>query len=730
VVATILLLALTVTLFASIFAFVTSFPAPPAQNSNQFQATLIYNSGATDIVGLNIVHLAGPQVSTNAQIYLKSAGHPCMSGCPFVGSVPVSLGITTPYWNLGQTWTALFTSFPGSSSYPGDPVPDNITVSIVTDANLIFSIILPGQSISVPATITATWISPAAPSAGQAYEVFATIAGNLGTNIPHLTGVPGEATGPQPMSYNAATAYWYYNIAAESTSTAGTFVGFVSATSANGASATAPVTVVITSSSSSNGPLSVAVVLSDTYPTPGAVETVQAIVTETVTLARSPLTVAFTASTDVKASTTLWTSTGPPGQTITGPSTVSVLSQTSWTVPTTPSGPQYYFVNATATVTGLSPATGSLVFSTVPVVSATPSQGPTGSSVLVSGTGATPSGAISVTFGTTVVSCTLGGSLTASSSGSFSCAFSVPSGYAGTTPTITVTDSTSGLSGTTQYSVTTPTISLTPTQGPSGISVLVSGTGFTPTTTTGGAITITTTFSGTSIGSCGATVGSTGPSIGAFTCTVVISGTASGTAYTVTATGSDGTFDRATASYKITTPAITLSPAQGPSGVSVTVTGSGFTQGATITTTIGSGATITSCGATVATGGTFTCSVTITSGTAAAYTVTATGSDGGADVATKSFTVTTPGLSLNPTSGSTTGTSVTATGSGFTPGATITFTISTGGTISGAGTCTVSATGGFSCTFTVSGSATHSPYTITATGSDGSFDKATATYST
>jgi len=36
VVATILLLALTVTLFASIFAFVTSFPSPPAQNSNQF----------------------------------------------------------------------------------------------------------------------------------------------------------------------------------------------------------------------------------------------------------------------------------------------------------------------------------------------------------------------------------------------------------------------------------------------------------------------------------------------------------------------------------------------------------------------------------------------------------------------------------------------------------------------------------------------------------------------
>jgi hypothetical protein len=396
VVATILLLALTVTLFASIFAFVTSFPAPPAQNSNQFQATLIYNSGATTIIGLNIVHLAGPQVSTSAQIYLKSAGHPCVSGCPFVGSVPVSLAISGLYWNLGQTWSGLFSNFPQSPGFAGDPVPDNITVSIVTDANLIFSVILPGQAISVPATITATWISPGSPTVGTAYEVFATVAGTLGTNPVYLAGVPGQVTSPQRMAYNAATGYWYYNILAGNTTAAGTVVGFVSATSANGASATAPVTVTITpSASGGGGPFSVAVVLSNTPPFAGAVETPQAIVSYTGTAGPATLTVTFTAMTS--GGTTLWTGSGPSGQQITGPTTLTVLSQTTWTIPT--GGGGYY---VTAAVTAASPinlaASGSLYFTVAaPALTLSPTSGVNGVTVTASGTSFTPGATITFT---------------------------------------------------------------------------------------------------------------------------------------------------------------------------------------------------------------------------------------------------------------------------------------------------------------------------------------------
>ena len=76
VVATILLLALTVTLFASIFAFVTQFPSPPAQNNNQFQASLIYTSSGSNISAIQIIHLAGPSIPGIAQVYLKSATQP------------------------------------------------------------------------------------------------------------------------------------------------------------------------------------------------------------------------------------------------------------------------------------------------------------------------------------------------------------------------------------------------------------------------------------------------------------------------------------------------------------------------------------------------------------------------------------------------------------------------------------------------------------------------------
>ena len=103
VVATILLLALTVTLFASIFAFVTQFPPPPSQNNNQFQASLIYTSSGLNITTIQIVHLAGPSVPGIGQIYLKSATQP--NAPEFTSPLDpytVSSGIGgAGTWNLG-----------------------------------------------------------------------------------------------------------------------------------------------------------------------------------------------------------------------------------------------------------------------------------------------------------------------------------------------------------------------------------------------------------------------------------------------------------------------------------------------------------------------------------------------------------------------------------------------------------------------------------------------------
>ena len=107
VVATILLLALTVVLFASIFAWVTTFPPAPAQNNNQFQATLRYTSNLTYISGLQILHLAGPSVSGSGSVYLESSTQP--TAPEFANPYSISSGLGgAKTWNLGQVWNLTF----------------------------------------------------------------------------------------------------------------------------------------------------------------------------------------------------------------------------------------------------------------------------------------------------------------------------------------------------------------------------------------------------------------------------------------------------------------------------------------------------------------------------------------------------------------------------------------------------------------------------------------------
>lgn len=246
VVATIILLALTVTLFAAIFAFVTSFPPPPAQNSNQFQATLLYNAGSTAITGLNITHLAGPVVPSNALIYLKSAHNP--GGCPFTGPVTVSSGISTPVWSLGQVWNGPFSNFAGCSGYT-DPVPDNITVYIISQGNLLYSVVLPGQTLNLPPAIVSTWTYPSLISPGSSFKVDATITGNLGThkayiNLGGITGYSGS-TSTVTMWYNSSQSAWQFNVTGSNASgvTTGTYTGVINVTGVTGQTAAASVTI-------------------------------------------------------------------------------------------------------------------------------------------------------------------------------------------------------------------------------------------------------------------------------------------------------------------------------------------------------------------------------------------------------------------------------------------------------------------------------------------------------
>ena len=257
VVATIILLSLTVTLFGVIFAFVTSFPAPPAQNSNQFQASL--TSSATAITGVKVLHLAGPAVPGSALVYLKSAVNPLGSdfSSPYslaAGGIPAGSS-----WALGQTW-AITLATP-------DPIPDNITVLITSGGTLLFSVILPGQSFVFPPTFVSEAVTPSTPVVGATFNITAVLTGSY---LPYsvyvnMGAVPGFTTAPTTakMTYAQATGEYYVLADAANGSAAsglgssiknGTFYAVLNATASTGQTATAVLPITFISALTFSGP--------------------------------------------------------------------------------------------------------------------------------------------------------------------------------------------------------------------------------------------------------------------------------------------------------------------------------------------------------------------------------------------------------------------------------------------------------------------------------------------
>jgi hypothetical protein len=255
-----------------------------------------------------------------------------------------------------------------------------------------------------------------------------------------------------------------------------------------------------------------------------------------------------------------------------------------------------------------------------------------------------------------------------------------------------------------------PAITVSPTQGPVGSSVTVSGTGFSVSTALHSLVFDSVTMAACTTGSL--TTGGTG----AFSCTFAVPGGTSGT----TVTAMDAGDQTATATFAVTTPAITLSPTRGPVGSTVTVSGTGFSVLIPVASLVFDSVTIvegivifTACtsGSLIADGtGAFSCAFAVPSGTSGT-TVTAT--DVGGQTATGTFTVAVnPAITVNPLQGSV-GSAYTVTGTGFSVSSEAhvvmiyptTFQTPTG--VSG-GSCVftgnsiaTTASGGFVCTFTV-----------------------------
>ena len=272
-------------------------------------------------------------------------------------------GATT--WNLGQVWNLTFplTEMPRAGG--------NITVYAVSSYQLLFSVILPGTTTAPPPTVTSTAVTPATPTIGTIYTIYATISGNFASNSVYvnLAAVPGGPSTPQKMSLNSQ-GFWTYTVPSGAT-TNGTFYGFVD-TRRTALAGSRPEIVVITiypSSSSTSGPLSVGVVLVPSPPNSGVSESVQAVVTYTGSIANAGLTVSFSGTSSPAGFT--FSGAGPAGLTISGPSSVTVVSQTTWTIPE-PATLYTYAVTATATVAGVGTVTGTTSFEPVLITAAPP----------------------------------------------------------------------------------------------------------------------------------------------------------------------------------------------------------------------------------------------------------------------------------------------------------------------------------------------------------------------
>ncbi|MCI4372819.1 MAG: type IV pilin N-terminal domain-containing protein [Thermoplasmata archaeon] len=374
VVATILLLALTVVLFSSIFAFVTSFPSPPAQNTSQFSANLVLTKNLSYVQGIQLTHLAGPAIPGSSLVYFKSATHP--QAPEFANPIAASVGLggaTT--WNLGQIFNY---SFPAAQQ----PIlPDNITVLIVATDQLVFSTVLPGQTINIPPSFLTTSTSPATPVIGQAFTVYATALGSLGgasvyVNLANIPGLGGVYLTPQKMTYLSATNQWSFTVPNGLTTTNGTYFAFVNVTGSLGQTATAAVTVPIVVSGGSNGAslVSVAVVMTPQPPTlPATSAYFAAVVTYTGGASNVPLAVKFWANQTPGSSPagkfpiSTQTFGTASGLTISGPSTVTVyssspLTYSNWVFNSS------VVVQASATLTGIASRNGTTAFTTANLV--------------------------------------------------------------------------------------------------------------------------------------------------------------------------------------------------------------------------------------------------------------------------------------------------------------------------------------------------------------------------
>src|SRR5438445_3192345 len=172
-------------------------------------------------------------------------------------------------------------------------------------------------------------------------------------------------------------------------------------------------------------------------------------------------------------------------------------------------------------------------------ISLDPTSGPVGTTVTVTGSLFLPGSVVTISYdGITVT--TTPGTITTDLSGGFSATFTVPTSTAGS-HTVSAKDAALN-SGSAQFIVTTPSVSLNPTSGPTGTSVIVTGSNFVANSG------ITVKLDGTNLATIPATITTT--STGGFTASISIPSTSAIGLHSVSAT--DASANSASAQFTVT----------------------------------------------------------------------------------------------------------------------------------------------------------------------------------
>jgi FlaG/FlaF family flagellin (archaellin) len=227
VIGTILLLALAVSLFATFYTFVTTFPPPPPQPSAQFASTIDFGNvtgHGVIITFLNIAYLAGPTLynTSESRIYAASNTQPALYDTIYT----VYAGLKSNTWSIGQTWSVNVTKY-------AMRLPDNITISIVVNGQLLYRDTIPGDTLHVPPQFVQVNTLPYDPTLGNGFLIvvqildpFMTPASKLGVNLSSIPGFSGTPT--KNATYSAVNGTWQLWVP-DLASSIGTFFVFMSA---------------------------------------------------------------------------------------------------------------------------------------------------------------------------------------------------------------------------------------------------------------------------------------------------------------------------------------------------------------------------------------------------------------------------------------------------------------------------------------------------------------------